>query len=355
MAAPGGATLEAQGLRAGFGAATVLHGVDVKVGSGEVVGILGLNGAGKSVTLKVLAGLIPARAGTIRLDGEDITSLTPEQRVARGMGHVLQGRHVFGEMTVEQNLRLGAYLLRRKDPSGYEPALAAVFGRFPRLAERRGQFAGSLSGGEQAMLAVGRALMGGPRIVLVDEPTAGLSPLVSAGLVDTLEATRETGVTMLLVEQNTRFALDLADRILVMRQGVVVHDAPTADVDHTDLAELLGIGRLLTASVAKPSSGPAPGAEADPDFESDSSEPAATKRRPAPKKTAPKTQPARPPVKKSSAKKSTAKKSAAKKSAGRNASTRKVPAKKATAGKKAAAGTKPAAKKATPRKKATAR
>ncbi|HUR49486.1 MAG TPA: ABC transporter ATP-binding protein [Acidimicrobiales bacterium] len=252
MATAGGATLEAVGVRAGFGAATVLHGVDVSVGSGEVVAILGLNGAGKSVTLKVLAGLLPARAGTVRLDGEDVTALSPEQRVGRGMGHVLQGRHVFGELTVEQNLRLGAYLLRRKSPAAYQPALAGVLDRFPRLAERRSQLAGSLSGGEQAMLAVGRALMGGPRIVLVDEPTAGLSPLVSAGLVDTLEATRETGVTMLLVEQNTRFALDLADRILVMRQGVVVHDAPTDKVDHDDLAELLGIGRLLSASVAKP-------------------------------------------------------------------------------------------------------
>ena len=250
MATDGGASLEAKGIRAGFGAATVLHGVDVSVGSGEVVAILGLNGAGKSVTLKVLAGLLPARAGTVHLDGDDITGISPEQRVSRGMGHVLQGRHVFGELSVEQNLRLGAYLLRRRDPSAYDGALAGVLDRFPRLAERRSQLAGSLSGGEQAMLAVGRALMGGPRVVLVDEPTAGLSPLVSAGLVDTLEATRETGVTMLLVEQNTRFALDLADRILVMRQGVVVHDASSDDVDHADLAELLGIGRLLATSVA---------------------------------------------------------------------------------------------------------
>lgn len=305
--AAGGATLEAVGLRAGFGAATVLHGVDVSVGSGEVVAILGLNGAGKSVTLKVLAGILPARAGTVHLDGDDITTLSPEQRVSRGMGHVLQGRHVFGELSVEQNLRLGAYLLRRKNAAAYEPALAAVLDRFPRLAERRAQLAGSLSGGEQAMLAVGRALMGGPRIVLVDEPTAGLSPLVSAGLVDTLEATRETGVTMLLVEQNTRFALDLADRILVMRQGVVVHDAATADVDHGDLAELLGIGRLLTASVTN--------------------EPVAE--RAAPKK--------RPSSRKATSKKATSKKS--------------PPTRKAAPPRKATAKKKVAAKKATPRKR----
>ena len=313
----GGATLEVAGIRAGFGAATVLHGVDVSVGSGEVVAILGLNGAGKSVTLKVLAGLIPARAGTVRLDGQDITALSPEQRVGLGMGHVLQGRHVFGELTVEQNLRLGAYLLRRKDSSAYEPALAAVLERFPRLEERRAQLAGSLSGGEQAMLAVGRALMGAPSIVLVDEPTAGLSPIVSAGLVDTLEATRESGVTMLLVEQNTRFALDLADRILVMRQGVVVHDAATEDVDHGDLAELLGIGRLLSASVTKE----AP-ASAAPARKSVAKKKAPAKKRPAPKKA---------PAKK------------------------KAVTKKRAAPKKAPAKKKAVAKKATPRKRTAAR
>lgn len=314
MANGGGATLEATGLRAGFGAATVLHGVDVSVGSGQVVAILGLNGAGKSVTLKVLAGLLPARAGTVLIDGDDVTSSSPEQRVGRGMAHVLQGRHVFGDLTVEQNLRLGAYLLRRKEPSAYEPLLASVLDRFPRLAERRAQLAGSLSGGEQAMLAVGRALMARPRIVLVDEPTAGLSPLVSAGLVDTLEATRETGVTMLLVEQNTRFALDLADRILVMRQGVVVHDAPTSKVDHRDLAELLGIGRLLSAIVTRE---PAP-------------QRTVTKKRATPKKAAPK-------------------KAAPTKATKERAVTKKAAPRKTTAQKKVAA------KKVTPRKRTASR
>ena len=327
--ASGGAALEARGLVAGFGAATVLHGVDVSVGSGEVVAILGLNGAGKSVTLKVLAGLIPARGGSVHLDGDEITTLTPEQRVGRGMGHVLPGRHVFGELSVEQNLRLGAYLLRRKDSAAYEPALAAVLDRFPRLAERRAQLAGSLSGGEQAMLAVGRALMGGPRIVLVDEPTAGLSPLVSAGLVHTLEATRETGVTMLLVEQNTRFALDLADRILVMRQGVVVHDAATADVDHRDLAELLGIGRLLTSSVARRPNRP------ESDEGADGAVKAAPRKRAAPKK------------------RTAVKKAAVKKAASNKAVARKTPARKTTVTKKSAVPKKAGAKKAATKKVAT--
>lgn len=326
MATSGGASLEVTGLRAGFGATTVLHGVDVSVGSGEVVAILGLNGAGKSVTLKVLAGLMPARAGTVLLDGEDVTSLTPEQRVGLGMGHVLQGRHVFGELSVEQNLRLGAYLLRRKNAAAYEPALAAVLDRFPRLAERRTQLAGSLSGGEQAMLAVGRALMGGPRIVLVDEPTAGLSPLISASLVDTLETTRETGVTMLLVEQNTRFALDLADRILVMRQGVVVHNAPTKDVDHGDLAELLGIGRLLSAAVKREASAK-PGTEARA-----ATRPPAKKKSPAKKRAAVKKSPA----KKAPVTRATAKKAAAKKAAPNRAAAKKATARKAAARKRAA-------------------
>ena len=325
MADAGGATLEVSGIRAGFGATTVLHGVDLSVGSGEVVAILGLNGAGKSVTLKVLAGLVPARAGRVVLDGDDVTGLSPEQRVARGMGHVLQGRHVFGELSVEQNLRLGAYLLRRKNPSAYDEALAGVLDRFPRLAERRTQLAGSLSGGEQAMLAVGRALMGGPRIVLVDEPTAGLSPIVSAGLVDTLEATRETGVTMLLVEQNTRFALDLADRILVMRQGVVVHNATTEDVDHRDLAELLGIGRLLTASVARPAESSAEPAEPE---KRRAVKRSPVKRKPAAKKAPAKKKPAvtkRPPVKKKAAAKRApaTKKTAARKTTAKKATPRK--------------------------------
>ena len=332
----GGATLEVSGIRAGCGAATVLHGVDVSVGSGEVVAILGLNGAGKSVTLKVLAGLIPARAGTVRLDGQDITALSPEQRVGLGMGHVLQGRHVFGELTVEQNLRLGAYLLRRKDPSAYEPALAAVLDRFPRLEERRTQLAGSLSGGEQAMLAVGRALMGSPSIVLVDEPTAGLSPIVSAGLVDTLEATRESGVTMLLVEQNTRFALDLADRIRVMRQGVVVHDAATEDVDHGNLAELLGIGRLLSASVTKE----VPASPAPAQKKSVVKKKATTKKKVAAKKAS------------ATRKPTAAKKASATK---KPTATKRAPAKKKVAAKKAPAKKKAAAKKAAAKKRSTSR
>ena len=245
-----GAALEVRGIVAGFGAATVLHGVSLDVQPGEVAAILGLNGAGKSVTLKVLAGLVPARAGTVSLDGADLTGLAPESRVGQGMGHVAQGRHVFGEMSVEQNLRLGAYLLRRKNPGEYAAALAEVLDRFPRLGERLGQRAGTLSGGEQAMLAVGRALMGRPRIILIDEPTAGLSPRASEELLTTLKSTRETGVTMLLVEQNTRFALNLADRILIMRRGLVVHEAPADRIDPAELANQLGIGRILGAGRA---------------------------------------------------------------------------------------------------------
>jgi branched-chain amino acid transport system ATP-binding protein len=295
-----GAALEARGLVAGFGAATVLHGVDLSVSSGEVVGILGLNGAGKSVTLKVLAGLVPARAGSVKVDGTDLTRLSPEARVGHGLGHVMQGRHVFGEMTVEQNLRLGAYLLRRRQPDEYANVLAEVFERFPRLEERREQRAGTLSGGEQAMLAVGRALMGRPKLVLIDEPTAGLSPLAAEGLLETMRQTRGTGVTMLLVEQNTRFALELSDRILIMRSGQVVHESASADIQPDELASQLGIGRIL---------GHIPGASAS----------KSTAKRAAVKRS----------TKKTSAKKAVSKKAVSKKSATKKAPAKKAPARKA--------------------------
>ncbi len=234
-----------KGLRAGFGPTTVLHGVDLAVGPAEVAVLLGLNGAGKSVTLRVAAGLIPAWAGTVRLGGEDVTTLPAEARVGRGMAHVTQGRHVFPGLTVEENLRLGAYTLRRRDRSRYAAVLDSVLDRFPRLADRRRQLAGTMSGGEQAMLAVGRALMANPRVILVDEPSAGLAPAAADALVETLRGVHRSGVAMLLVEQNVTFALDLADTVHVMRQGTVVHSAPRQRVDQDRLTAELGIGRLL--------------------------------------------------------------------------------------------------------------
>jgi branched-chain amino acid transport system ATP-binding protein len=242
MTAP---VLTIAGLRAGFGPTTVLHGVDLEVGSGEVAALLGLNGAGKSVTLRVAAGLVPAWSGTVRLLDEDVTTVAAEARVGRGMAHVTQGRHVFPDLSVEENLRLGAYTLRRRDRRRYPGVLESVLERFPRLAERRRQLAGTMSGGEQAMLAVGRALMADPSVILVDEPSAGLAPAAADTLVDTLRNVHASGVSMLLVEQNVTFALELADTVHVMRQGSVVHSAPRGRLDQERLTAELGIGQLL--------------------------------------------------------------------------------------------------------------
>jgi len=240
-----GAALSARDLRAGFGAQTVLHGIDIDVPAGQVTGIFGLNGAGKSVLLKTVAGVVPARAGTITLDGAEIQRLSPERRVALGMAHVPQGRQMFRSLSVEQNLRVGAHVLRRRDRAAYAQELERVFAMFPLLAERRRQPAGTLSGGQQAMLAVGRALISRPKIVLIDEPSAGLAPAVIEELLESLTVIRQTGVTMLLVEQNIRFGLRLADSALLLQRGRIVYSGATGDLDSEQLASYLGVGRLL--------------------------------------------------------------------------------------------------------------
>lgn len=241
--------LEVGGLRAGFGANTVLHGVEFDVAEGEIVTLLGLNGAGKSVTVKVVGGLVPAWSGQVRLGGRDITKLSVEQRVALGIGHVPQGRQLFPDLSVEENLRLGGYLLRRRDRGRYDAVLERLYTQFPRLAERREQLAGTMSGGEQAMLAVARALVSEPKLLLIDEPSAGLAPAVADQLFDLLREVNAGGVTILLVEQNVRLALRVASRALIMQRGRVVHDGAVAGLDSEVLATHLGIGRLLGAGV----------------------------------------------------------------------------------------------------------
>jgi branched-chain amino acid transport system ATP-binding protein len=250
---PAGATniaLQVTGLRAGFGQQTILHGIDLTVADGEVTGIFGLNGAGKSVLLKVIAGVVPTWGGRIELAGQDITHLLPEKRVAMGMAHVPQGRQVFPSLSVEQNLRVGAYTLRRRDKAAYAGNLARVFDTFPRLAERRAQPAGTLSGGEQAMLAVGRALINDPTIVLIDEPSAGLAPAIVEDLLEVLLGVRRLGLTMLLVEQNIRFGLRLADTACLLQKGRIVYSGETASLDQERLATYLGVGRLLEQDLA---------------------------------------------------------------------------------------------------------
>lgn len=238
--------LTLDGIRAGFGTHAVLHGVDLEVREGEIVALLGLNGAGKSVTMKVAGGIIPAWDGRVTLDGADITRLSVEERVARGVGHVPQGRQLFPELSVEENLRLGGYLLRRRATGEYRRRLADLYDRFPRLDERRGQLAGSLSGGEQAMLAVARALINGPRLLMIDEPSAGLAPVIAQDAFELLRSVKDdSGVSMLLIEQNVALALQVADRIAVMRSGQVVYTSTARRIDRGRLNHELGIGRLL--------------------------------------------------------------------------------------------------------------
>lgn len=246
------ALLDVHGLVAGFGSHAVLHGIDIAVRDGEIAGIFGLNGAGKSVTLKVIAGLVPAWDGRIMLGVHDVTRESAERRVALGMGNVPQGKQVFTELTVEQNLRLGAYQLRRRDRSRYQPLLERVYERFPVLYARRDQAAGTMSGGEQASLSVARALMSEPRLLLIDEPSAGLAPKIVEELFGTLAALNRDGLTIVLVEQNVTFGLQLVNTAHLLRQGRVVYRGDVAHLDRERVAQELGIGRLLRAR------GPAP-------------------------------------------------------------------------------------------------
>ena len=241
--------LELEDVSTGFGANTVLHGCSYHVAAGEIAGVLGLNGAGKSVSLKVVAGLLPAWSGRVVFLGEDVTKMSVEDRVARGMGHVPQGRQVFPEFTVEENLRVGAYPLRRRDKARYRAVLDGIFDRFPILAERRDQTAGTMSGGQQAMLAVGRGLMSEPKLLVIDEPSAGLSPVAVQELFATLRLVHESGVTILLVEQNVTFSLKVADRVHIMQKGRIVYQGDVGHLDTDKVADYLGVGRLLSRSL----------------------------------------------------------------------------------------------------------
>jgi branched-chain amino acid transport system ATP-binding protein len=206
-------------LRAGYGPVEVLRGVNLTVAPGEVVVVLGANGAGKTTTMRAVSGML-ARRGQVRFEGKDITTASPDAIVRLGIAHVPQGRGTFVDLTVEDNLRVGAYVRKDRD-------LALDFDRwyevFPRLGERRGQRAGSLSGGEQQMLALARALMSSPRLLLCDEPSLGLAPIVVQELFRVLgRLNEENGISILLVEQNANLALDIADRVYLLETGEIV-------------------------------------------------------------------------------------------------------------------------------------
>ena len=196
--------LEIKDLHVFYGAIHALKGISLTVQDGELVSMIGANGAGKTTTLHAISGLLPAASGSVRLDGKDLQKVPANTIIRLGMSHVPEGRHVFASMTVEENLRMGAYILR--DSKKIAENLERVYGHFPRLKERRRQLAGTLSGGEQQMLATGRALMTDPRIVLMDEPSMGLSPLLVKEIFDIIQQLHESGITILLAHDRVRNA-----------------------------------------------------------------------------------------------------------------------------------------------------
>ncbi len=222
--------LEVRDLKVHFGVINAIKGISFEVPAGKIVTLIGANGAGKTTTLRTLSGLKRPTTGTITLDGADITKLSPQERVRRGMSQVPEGRRIFPEMTVLENLELGGFL--RKDVVAAD--FDEVYGRFPRLAERRKQLAGTLSGGEQQMLAMGRALMAKPSVLLLDEPSMGLAPLLVQEIFDIIVAINQTGTTVLLVEQNANVALQIADLAYVMETGSIVLSGEAKALAQTD-------------------------------------------------------------------------------------------------------------------------
>ena len=221
--------LQVKGLRAGYGRAEVLHGIDIEVQPGGVITVIGPNGAGKSTLLNTLMGILPGQ-GTITFRGEDITALTLEERVMNGMALVPEKRELFGTMPVEDNLLLGGFRQMRLGNAKWRSKLDDVYSIFPRLQERRTQLAGTLSGGERQMLAVGRSLMSGPQVLMLDEPSLGLAPLIVKEIFAIIETLRQTGVTIVLVEQNARAALAVADHGYVLEMGELSLHGPAAEL-----------------------------------------------------------------------------------------------------------------------------
>ena len=226
------AMLEIRDLEVYYGMIQAIKGISFDVKEGEVIALIGSNGAGKTTTLHTITGLLSAKAGVIRFEGEDITKVPGYKIVSKGMAHVPEGRRVFAQLSVLQNLRMGAYT--RKDKNEIEETLKTVYKRFPRLEERQNQMAGTLSGGEQQMLAMGRALMSHPKIILMDEPSMGLSPIFVNEIFDIIKEVSDSGTTVLLVEQNAKKALSIADRAYVLETGRIVLEGNANDLLNDD-------------------------------------------------------------------------------------------------------------------------
>ena len=226
------AMLEVKDLEVYYGMIQAIKGVSFHVNEGEVIALIGANGAGKTTILHTVSGLLAPKKGSVTFEGTDISKIPGHKIVSMGMAHVPEGRRVFAQLTVLQNLKMGAYT--RKDKAEMEETLKTVFKRFPRLEERQNQLAGTLSGGEQQMLAMGRALMSHPKIILMDEPSMGLSPIFVNEIFDIIQEVSKSGTTVLLVEQNAKKALSIADRAYVLETGNIVLEGKASDLMNDD-------------------------------------------------------------------------------------------------------------------------
>ena len=222
------AMLEVRDLQVYYGMIHAIKGISFDVNQGEVIALIGANGAGKTTTLHTITGLLAPKSGSVLFEGKDITKVPAHKIVSMGMAHVPEGRRVFAELSVYENLKMGAYT--RKDKKEIEESLANVYKRFPRLEERKNQMAGTLSRGEQQMLAMGRALMSKPKIILMDEPSMGLSPIFVNEIFDIIRAVSESGTTVLLVEQNAKKALSISDRAYVLETGTITMSGKAKDL-----------------------------------------------------------------------------------------------------------------------------
>ena len=234
------AMLEVENLHVFYGMIHALKGVSFSVDQGEVIALIGANGAGKTTTLHTITGLLPAKQGSIRFEGKDITKTPAHKIVEMGIAHVPEGRRIFSQLNVYENLIMGAFT--RKDKAEIEDSLAMVYRRFPRLEERKNQRAGTLSGGEQQMLAMGRALMSRPRLIVMDEPSMGLSPIFVNEIFDIIQVVSDSGTTVLLVEQNARKALSIADRAYVLETGKVTREGKADELLHNEAVQKAYLG-----------------------------------------------------------------------------------------------------------------
>ena len=226
------AMLEVKDIEVYYGMIQALKGISFEVNEGEVIALIGANGAGKTTTLHTITGLLSPKKGSVLFEGQDITKVPAHKIVSLGMAHVPEGRRVFAELSVYQNLKMGAYT--RKDKEEIAKTLEMVYKRFPRLEERKNQLAGTLSGGEQQMLAMGRALMSHPKIIVMDEPSMGLSPILVNEIFDIIKEVSASGTTVLLVEQNAKKALSIADRAYVLETGKIVLEGDAKELMNDD-------------------------------------------------------------------------------------------------------------------------